>query len=161
MKRRHGDPGELNLLPVMNLVTILVPLLLLGAELAHLGILESQVPAIGDDGPPAPLQLTVAISRVGFTLLGAAGAEALPVPQEDLVLPCTDARCAAPERYDYEGLQVQLARIKDAYPDEEAITLLPDADISYQVLISTMDATRIDGDRPLFPRVVIAGGGSG
>ena len=38
---------ELNLIPVMNLVTILIPFLLLSVEFVHLAVIDSSLPAIG------------------------------------------------------------------------------------------------------------------
>ena len=56
--------------------------------------------------------------------------------------------------------------IKDEYPDEENVILVPDGHIKYEVLVKTMDSSRDDPAKPgadgnsrlLFPFVVIAGG---
>jgi hypothetical protein len=56
--------------------------------------------------------------------------------------------------------------IKDKYPDDENVILVPESSIPYEVIIMTMDATRSDKEtkdsdgkfRSLFPNVVIAGG---
>jgi hypothetical protein len=61
---------------------------------------------------------------------------------------------------------VKLGLIKDEYPDEENVILVPDNQIKYEVLVKTMDSSRDDPTKPgadgnsrlLFPFVVIAGG---
>ena len=71
---------ELNLIPVMNLVTILIPFLLLSVEFVHLAVIDSSLPAIGQpreveedrEEEENPLNLKVAITDRGFSVLGAA-----------------------------------------------------------------------------------------
>ncbi len=164
MPPRSREPAELELLPVMNLVTILIPMLLLGATFANLGIVESALPAINDERPvPSDpgLGLTVAISGQGFTVLGA---ESVLLPEgasadgPGVTVPCAAARCRRAEDYDFGELGRLLALVKDAFPDEETVVLTPAEDVAYEVLIGTMDATRGDDARPLFPQVSIAGG---
>ena len=69
--------GPPNLVPIMNLVTILIPFLLLTVQFVHLAVIDSSLPAIGapkatqdqiDDKPP--LMLTVAIAEKGFIVGG-------------------------------------------------------------------------------------------
>lgn len=149
-------------MPVMNLVTILIPMLLLGAQLAHLGIVESDLPAIDESGAAPlerPLSLTVAITRAGFTVLGA---DAVLRPQgaadaKGVSVPCTES-CRAAVDYDYAELSRLLALVKDEFPDEQTVVLAPDDEVVYEVLIGAMDASRAHGPRPLFPQVSVAGG---
>ena len=75
------------------------------------------------------------------------------------------------EAYDVNELRRWLGDIKDEYPDEKNVILVPEPDVPYEVLVLTMDATREDPEagsegesdtqcngRCLFPFVVIAGG---
>jgi biopolymer transport protein ExbD len=164
MSKRVPPPSDLDLLPVMNLVTILIPMLLMGVTAVHLGVVDSTLPAISprpDDAPPS-LQLTVAITDQGLGLKSAAGGlEA----NQDLQLPCQAQPCGV-DGYDYGGLTDALARIKDDHPDESSLILLPEARVPYEVLVKVMDAAREDSNQPtdqgeprsLFPLVVMAGG---
>lgn len=77
-ERKEVDP-DLNLLPMMNLITLLIPFLLMSAQFVTLAIIDSSLPAIGqpqpsdekkDDKPP--LSLTVGITEEGFTIAGSA-----------------------------------------------------------------------------------------
>lgn len=159
-RERKIETGELNLLPVMNLVTILIPLLLMGVTLVNLATIDSNLPAISDDAVPAdgpPLNLSVAITRQGFTVLGSRqGLEGPAI--EPVELPCQAERCGDAEAYDYAGLTDALAQVKDAFPDHESVVLVPDNKVPYEVLVGVMDASRAQAERHLFPQVTIAGG---
>ena len=165
MPKRVHESADLDLLPVMNLVTILIPLLLMGVTAVNLSVIDATLPAIIDPDriPEEPgLQLTVAITDQGLGLKSAAGGlEA----NQDLQLPCAAQPCVV-DGYDYGGLTDALARIKDDHPDESSLILLPEERVPYEVLVRVMDAAREDLDqhtaqgepRSLFPQVVMAGG---
>ncbi len=165
MRKRTPPHASLDLLPVMNLVTILIPMLLMGATVVNLSVVDTTLPGIVD--PDAiieepGLQLTVAVTDQGLGLKSALGALA---DAEGLELPCTIQPCAV-DGYDYRGLTDALARVKDEHPDETSLILLPESRVPYEVLINVMDAAREDSDQPtadggvrsLFPQVVMAGG---
>ena len=144
---RGSGPEELDLVPIMNLVTILIPFLLFSASFVTLGAIDSTLPAIHDEGkPPAEeaLELSILITDDGYELAA----------KQDLGLG-DDARI---QRWDTGALTERLASIKDRWPDEQDVILVPESGIAYEVLIATMDAARRQGDRDLFPGVVVAGG---
>ncbi len=165
-KNRAGE--DLNLLPVMNMVTILIPLLLLSAQFVNLAVIDSSLPAISDDPGPVdpervPLELTVAITREGFTLRtrqGALDAQGQPAEQASPALGCLSGACGRAESYDYAALGRALSVVKDAHPDEEVVILAPDSRVPFEVLVGVMDAARSEpgSERLLFPQVVVAGG---
>ena len=82
-KRSRGG-GELeeitlNLLPFMNLMTLLIPFLLLSASFITIAVIDSSLPAIGAPQPKdkteeeekePPLNLQIGITEEGFTLSG-------------------------------------------------------------------------------------------
>jgi biopolymer transport protein ExbD len=165
MRKRPSSGSELDLLPVMNLVTILIPMLLMGATVVNLSVIDTTLPAITDPDriPDEPgLRLTVAITDQGLGLKSAAGGVEA---SEDLQLPCHAQPCGV-DGYDYDGLTDALARIKDEHPDESSLILLPEERVPYEVLVKVMDAARehqgqrtAQGEaRSLFPQVVMAGG---
>ena len=53
-----------------------------------------------------------------------------------------------------------LDEMKDLYPEERAAVISPDADISWDVVVATLDAVRADGarliPRELFPDITLA-----
>jgi biopolymer transport protein ExbD len=164
MRARPKLDADLELMPVMNLVAILIPMLLMGVQVLNLAVIDTTLPAIApppDDAEPG-LRLTVAVTDQGLGLKSGAGQ--LPEAAQ-LDLPCRSHPCAV-DGYDYQGLTDALARIKDDHPDERSLILLPEERVPYEVLVKVMDAAREDRAQPaadgsprsLFPQVVMAGG---
>lgn len=169
-KSRLEDAKDLDLVPIMNLVTILIPFLLMAAQFVHLAVIDSTLPAIGppvestDKPDEPPLNLTVIVTDQGYTVAGSSAV--LPAPTGDgPTIPCVEAGCPTPDAYDVKELTRLLGLVKDEFPDEENVIMVPESRISYEVIVRTMDATREDvgtkvegKPRELFPYVVIAGG---
>ena len=165
-RERQGNMQDLDLVPIMNLVTILIPFLLLGAQFLRIAVIDTALPsppaattaAAPDDG----LRLTVAITSEGYTVTGRdellAGGKAIP---------CDVVGCADGKAYDADGLTRLLSTLKGRWPDEKYVVLVPESEITYEVLVRTMDAAREDREGSigrvravLFPAVVIAGAGA-
>ena len=76
-KGRGGDAEDLDLVPIMNLVTILIPFLLMASSFVTLAAIDSTLPAIGPPVPveeepdKPPLNLSIAVTDEGFTIMGA------------------------------------------------------------------------------------------
>lgn len=159
--RRPKQRGRLELLPVMNLVTILIPMLLAAAELAELAVVDTTLPAISPTldalGAPAPLVLTV--SSVGVAVDGIEGGT-----EARTDLRCAGDVCARVADYPLVALTEALTVAKEMRPDDDRVTIVPHGDVPYGVLVAVMDAARQapaapgQASRPLFPRVVVAGG---
>lgn len=176
--KKGEDAEDLNLVPIMNLVTILIPFLLMAAEFVSLSVIDSTLPAIGapteateqEEPDKPPLNLSVIITNAGYTVAGSAAV--LKNRDEGAssggpTIPCMESGCPSVESYNIKELRRLLNQIKDEYPDEENVILVPESSVKYAVLVATMDGTRDDPDnkkdgksRLLFPYVVIAGGAS-
>jgi len=179
-RKAEGAVPDLDLTPIMNLVTILIPFLIMAAQFVHLAVIDSTLPAIGPpstEPPPPdekpPLQLSLSISGKGISVLGADmvlypdGNKPAAVEGEEKppTLPCKSGACTTVDDYDWAELAAKLNLIKDQYPDDQNVILVPDGNIRYEILVKAMDVTREDpnnktetGPRELFPFVVIAGG---
>lgn len=175
-KKRAKMSDELDLIPIMNLVTILIPFLLLAAQFINLAVIDSSLPAIGAPPPEEldddekPLNLSLILTGEGIYIAGAdevLAENGLPVGEEvvEPTVPCKRLGC--PDIGDYDGKELTrlLGLIKDEYPTDENVILVPEAAVHYELLIVAMDAARedpttmMDGKpRVLFPFVVIAGG---
>ncbi|MCB9766271.1 MAG: biopolymer transporter ExbD [Alphaproteobacteria bacterium] len=161
MRERYTSDVDSNIgaVPFMSLASLLIPMLLMGAQFVTLGTVESQIPSIcampcGDDGPHTePLNLSVLITDQGYTVTGNDEALAEPVR-----LPCFEGRCRAADDYDTSALTDLLEGVKDRNPEESAVIIVPDSDVSYEVLIHAFDATRGEADALLFPFPTVAGG---
>ncbi len=150
----RANKGELpiNLVPMIDILTVLVLYLLVGSVYEHLAILQLNLPAAqaaapADDKPV--LQPTVIVRRDWLELRdrrgkfqrlenGAAG-------------------------YDLGALSGLLLEIKRQAPQETSITLLLEPNISYDTLVQLMDSVRllpadsaaIPGLTELFPAISI------
>ena len=75
-KRREEKEEPLNLVPIMNLVTILIPALLIAVKAITLTMIETKLPAIGPSEPSTqtedkqekPLSLQIIIGTKGITV---------------------------------------------------------------------------------------------
>jgi hypothetical protein len=172
-RKREDKLAELDLVPIMNLVTILIPFLLMSAQFVELAVIDSTLPAIVTtptevevDPNEDKLNLSLLVTTKGFAIAGGDKVLVKDDPVAGPIIPCTDAACMNPDSYDYAGLTKRLVLLKDRYPDEENVILVPDSSLPYEVLVLTMDASRDDKNdvsdegkaRLLFPNVVIAGG---
>lgn len=180
-KKEIPEPEPLNLVPIMNLVTILIPVLLMAIKSLELAVIDTKLPAIGAPAPPSddvpdkpPLNISVAITNSGFRIIGAdnylypegpppkaEGGQAPPT------IPCkSNASCRNTEDYDFSELTKKLMTIKDMAIDEERdsdnVIFMPSSNTRYEVLVKSMDAARKSGkgetSKKLFPNVVFAGG---
>ena len=154
VRRAAASDPELTLLPFMNLMTLLIPFLLVSAQFVSLATIDSSAPSIVPPSASAesePLYLTIGISDDGFLLRGNSEALEAAQPIERL----------SDGRYDFAALTDRLDGLKEAHPQEENVILAPDDDITYETVVAVMDAARRTAGasgRDLFPHVVFAGG---
>jgi biopolymer transport protein ExbD len=158
---------DLDLVPIMNLVTILIPFLLIGAQFMRIAVIDTALPsppaATTEAAPDDGLRLTVAITSEGYTVTG----------RDELLagsgrpIECTVAGCPDANAYDTAALTRLLATLKGRWPDEKYVVIVPESEVNYETLVRTMDAAREDREGAigrvkavLFPAVVIAGAGA-
>ncbi len=160
MAKRVEEAKENNLVPIMNLVTILIPFLLMAISFVSLSVIDSTLPAIRPTGDPDPIDdaitLSVLITDEGFAIAGA---------EDVLGDPAYAIPAAAGQTWDTAELTRVLSLVKDEHPNHENVILVPEPHVPYEVLVRTMDAARLRpgavsdaGFQELFPYVVIAGG---
>ncbi|HDH97043.1 MAG TPA: hypothetical protein ENF73_04885 [Proteobacteria bacterium] len=175
----------------MNVFCILIPFLVMAAVFVQLSVIDVILPAAAAESPEAQgeqeqpqestptLNLTLAITKEGFIIAGYGGV--LDVggtcgqvrTQQGTEAEGENARATyiIPKKpdgsWDFECLRKNLVRVKDAYPDQYGIIILPEPDIKYQTIIDVIDVAReerfVDADgnmnrRVLFPSPILAGG---
>ncbi|MCI0693074.1 biopolymer transporter ExbD [candidate division KSB1 bacterium] len=170
-KRRHieMESTELNLTPIMNLMVVMIPILLSSTQFVKIGILELNLPpsvGVATAAGALPketqrtLDLTVSITESGFYISSALAV----LPGDDTAGPTIPKN--GDGAYDFEALSKKLYEVKqkarEHFPDTEAIVIQAERDISYQILVSTMDAAREfkigEQSVPLFPLVSLSAG---
>ncbi len=156
-KRPSEKLEDLNLVPIMNLVVCLIPIVLFGMSLVKIGVINVNAPKFGmgqaapSDDEKKPLNLTIAIAEEGFRLT-AGGAD---INQVLGLQPAAAADPAAAdgqpagvvipkkkEKYDFPDLYLKLVKIKDAFPDESIVNLTADAKIPVKYVVAVMDSMR-------------------
>lgn len=160
MKRRLAeDPPEINLIPLLDMVSLLIQLLLINAQF---GVYAEITTAMGapSDQPQAGLQLRVDVTMEGFAISwGEADG------RERQTLACASGACSHPGAWDTAGLAALAGEIKANHPDEQQVQLMMAPDVPFEVMASAMDALRGSADpaQAMFPDVVMGsvGGASG
>ena len=169
-RHRREEGTELNLTPIMNLMVVIIPLLLTSAAFVKLGIIELNLPpaagAVAGSASPMPkenvrnLELVLSITDNGFYIFSALTA----AQKSDTTAPSIPRLDDG--GYDFAALSQKLYEIKreagSSFADGEAIVIQAENKITYQILVSTMDAARsitIDGKvMALFPQVSLSAG---
>lgn len=148
--RTQEAPTDLNLVPIMNLVVCLIPMVLLGVSVTKVGVVEVEAPAFCCNAPtPSPsLGLVVAVADDGFRLKAAGGDLAVThVPKRDA-------------KYDHDALRAALVAVKRQHPHESSATLTAEPRTALRDIVATMDTMRdeeVAGElRPLWPHVMFA-----
>lgn len=154
----EGADGELNLTPYLDIMMNLVIFLIFSFQvIIEYRLIDVIPPAISSSGnssnseeKPKPT-ITLAITNSGYKLLSSAAD----------VMPAVDIPKRG-EEYDTEELHDRLVSWKQNFGLGESIIFMADLDVEYKVIIQSMDAIRNDGEKLLFPDVLLArqpGGG--
>ncbi|MCK6548370.1 biopolymer transporter ExbD [Myxococcota bacterium] len=171
-KRRlpqEEETGELNIVPYLDiLVNLIMFLLVTQATLVSLGLVDVTAPSYAQPGAgageaPKPgeeqLRLTIGIAKEGFFIAAKGGVLPGEVQPSGETTPDGVVREAptvpkkADGSYDFPLLTAKLRAIKTAFPNATAVYVAADDNVSYEVLVKTLDASREDARGPLFPQV--------
>ncbi|MCD6336387.1 MAG: hypothetical protein DRP97_01445 [Candidatus Latescibacterota bacterium] len=169
-RRTASQPGELNQLPVMNLMIILIPVLLAQSAAVKLALHEVNLPTGRGAGGSAAteevqkeeeqLSLTVNITRQGFDIISAFGRE----KTKGTTVPLKN------DEYDYVTLNEKLMDIKKQieksgihFVDAGNVIVMGEPGIKYDVIVHVMDAAKWgeneEGGRiSLFPGILLSPG---
>lgn len=143
MSRRVASSPDLDLVPVMNLVTILIPFLLVASGMA-LTVVETSMPMKGADGTADP-------NTWPSIVVGGSSVAVVAADGSRTELPCAGP-CSTRDSLDLAGLADGLHRLRDTDPALDSAKLVPDDSVSYEVIIALMDASREAG----MPNVVMS-----
>lgn len=152
---------DINLVPIMNLVLCLIPLVLFKTQLVKIGMVNVSAPKVGpssskpqeEDKDKKPLGLTVALSKEGF-LLKATGADlstifegegdatGVKIPMKTEDYSNKDGDVEKVTTYDYIKLYEKLLRLREMYEDDKLLTLTAEPELEFKYLIRTMDVVR-------------------
>lgn len=130
--------AELDMVPMMNLFTVLVPVLLLAAVFANITVLELEIPPTGsgeagvDRAPEStPLNLVVIVSEEGVTVGGNGGFLPSVLREEGVI--------------DESRVGALLAGVKEEHPGETRVTVAAESGVAYEEVVALMDLCRSEG----------------
>ena len=152
-KNREEEFEDLNLIPIMNLVLILIPLLLLSIVFLEISVVNVTMPqnSLGapsntDEEPPKRLRLMV--TKEGFWMIEGE----IPMPPIDgcsgAVTICLKEGVAAEgsplDKYNWLQLYNKLLELKNkpGWEDHLQVELVAGADVTFDVLVKAMDVAR-------------------
>ncbi len=120
----------LNLIPMMDILTVLVIFLLITAVFTHITVMDLNVPTrAGGAAVNVPnFSIEVIVRKSGLEIANGSTVEAA-IPNKD-------------GRYDLQTLAQTLTRLKAQFPEKDDATVLMEPDIGYDYLIQVMDAVR-------------------
>lgn len=134
--RLKGDT-ELNLVPMIDMVTNLMFFLMMFASVLPVVMIDAPLPKIASTAEEVKkakdtkneLELTIGITKTGFQVKSdLSGSKPIPVG--------TDGK------FNYKDLHTLLVQLKQKRPTAQEITLMPADDVPYEVMIEVMDAAR-------------------
>jgi hypothetical protein len=156
--RRLGQAPDLDLVPILNLVSLIIPFLLLGAQFVTVAVIPSVLAGEGADTDAAPggLGLQLTIAPEGYVVRGNAEAIRRESLGDTMRIPCRIPGCSDAAAYDTAALTDLLVKVKAQYPKDATVIVVPYPQVTFDVLAATLDASRANGADPLFPDAVIA-----
>lgn len=134
---RIKPPEELNLVPMIDMVTNLMFFLMMFASVLPVVMIDAPLPKIAATAEEEKkakdqnnkLEVTVDITKDGFTLKTPITANKhIPLIQN--------------KDYDYKELHKALIDLHQKKPDSKEITLMPADDVPYDVMVQVMDEAR-------------------
>ena len=142
------EDTQLNLIPIMNLLTALIPFLLLSATFYHVSIIQVSVPVASEGGEtdvekePDAITLTLQVLPDRIEL----GAQSDAMSEKELdeiaaTIPRKPAKEASDEE-DFTALTDKAFELKTKYAESDTVIVVPKPDIPYNEVVSVMDAVR-------------------
>jgi biopolymer transport protein ExbD len=129
---KYKGRNDLNIVPMIDMMVILVFFLLFTAVFSNTNILELNLPAPNSSVPDLPkgLNLEVIVRRNAIEVADRGTGVLRTLPKKE-------------GEYDFAGLSAFLQDVKARYPTVLAASVLLEQDIPYDVLVQTMDNTRV------------------
>ena len=147
--RRHVEEEleEVNLIPIMSILCILIPVLILAFNFFEVSIQQVAAPKVGkpkdsQENKDKPLQLTVVIDSKGFSIkqnTELVTEKEKPIPKHEV----TSEDGQTKKDYNYAELYRRLREIKKNFPEERTVNISGDPKIPWHVIAKTIDASRV------------------
>lgn len=132
-ERLHTDNAEINLIPMLDMVSLLIQVLLMNVQFnAYAEVAARPVAASADAQPAtASLDLQVGVGTYGYVVSWSEGGA-----RQERRLAGDGAT------FDTVGLERLAAELAGAHPDDETVIVVPDGAVSFDAIVGAMDALR-------------------
>jgi biopolymer transport protein ExbD len=129
---RYRGRHDINVVPMIDMMIILVFFLIFTAVFTKTNILELNLPGADSAVPDLPqgLNLEIVVRKAGIEVADRGTGLLRTVPSTNGV-------------YDLKGLSDYLQLVKSKYPDKQDATILLEQDIQYDTLVHVMDTVRV------------------
>ena len=153
---------DLNLVPIMNMMVVLIPVVLVGTSLVKIGVVDvsskfGKGKLQQQEETEKPLGLTVSLGEKGF-IVSATGADIagllgeqsdsakVQILKEKAVVPVTQPDDSKKDEevidYNYRDLYNKLVKIKKAHKKERMVTITASPTVQFKHVVATMDVMR-------------------
>ena len=153
MRRRPRLPistPEVNLVPLLDMVSLLIQMLLVNAQFGTYAELETHLAGPAAEQSSEKLGLQIDITTDGYLVSWTENGS-----RSERSFPCAPD-CANPNSWDVAGLRTLAVTLKSSHRVEQQVVLSPGKGVEFDRVIRAMDAVRSDGDgEPLFPDLVV------
>lgn len=128
---RYKGRNDINIVPMLDIFTILLFFLIFTAVFSKTHIVELNLPAKSSEPLKIPdgLQLEIVVRKTGLIVQDRNTGPLQPLPNIN-------------NHYDFDALNEYLARVKARVPELRSATVLLESDVSYDTIVGTMDAVR-------------------
>jgi biopolymer transport protein ExbD len=128
---RYKGRNDINIVPMLDIFTILLFFLIFTAVFSKTHIVELNLPAKSSEPLKLPdgLQLEIVVRKTGLLVQDRNTGPLQPLPNVD-------------GKYKFTDLNEYLARVKARVPELRNATVLLEPDVSYDTIVETMDAIR-------------------
>jgi biopolymer transport protein ExbD len=128
---RYKGRNDINIVPMLDIFTILLFFLIFTAVFSKTHIVELNLPAKSSEPLKLPdgLQLEIVVRKTGLVVQDRNTGPLQPLPNVD-------------GKYKFADLNEYLARVKARVPELRNATVLLEPDVSYDTIVETMDAIR-------------------
>lgn len=164
---------DLNLVPIMNMMVVLIPVVLVGTSLIKIGVVDvsskfGQGTPKQEDNKEKPLGLIVSLGESGFIVSSTSGADLsglvgeqsdgsgkVQIPKEKAIVPVKQPDETKKDEevtdYNYLDLYNKLTKIKKAHKKERMVTITASPTIPFKHIVATMDVMRDRLEQDQYP----------
>jgi biopolymer transport protein ExbD len=154
------DFGEINLVPIMSIITLLIPLLIYAFTFYSVRVVSVAAPRMGtgraktaDEDQKKPLNLTVIISDKGYLVkMEPSLVDNAEFRIEKRVFQSSQGDSYVD--YDYPVLYTKLVGLKEKFPKEATINVGAEFGITWKAIARTIDAARTRLDKDAYEELV-------